>query len=432
MHEDFESVEYFEQMQNAVTEAHIDKVARDRSVVSNINNTFSIKIDSWKVTNQQRSGRCWLFAGLNLLRAGAMEKMNVKDFEFSQSYLFFWDKMERANYFLESIIDTANLKDGDRTVDFILSNSMGDGGQWNMFVSLVNKHGLVPKFAMPESFSSSNSGQMNAMLRRKLHEGAKKIRDEYRNGVERKKLTEIKNDYLNVIYRILCIHMGTPPEKFFWQWRDKDDKFHRDGQMTPQQFAKKYVTIDLDDYVCLVNDPREKAPYGSTMSISYLGNIVGGEEVKYLNVDIETMKRMALKTLENNEPVWFGCDVGKRMSSELGLLYENLYDYDGVYRTSFELDKKQRLIYHQTKMTHAMVFTGVDVVNGEPVKWRVENSWGEKTGKDGYYIMNDSWFDKYMFEDAVKKSMLPEHLQQASEKAPVVLPPWDPMGALAR
>ena len=432
MQKDFESVEYFQQMQNAVTEAHIDKVARNRSVVSNAANTFSIKIDSWKVTNQHHSGRCWLFAGLNFLRAGAMEKMNIEDFEFSQSYLFFWDKMERANYFLESIIDTAELEDGNRTVDFILANSLGDGGQWNMFVSLVKKHGLVPKFAMPESFSSSNSKQMNYMLRRKLHEGAKNIRDEYKKGADRKKLEKIKDEYLNIIYRMLCIHMGTPPKKIFWQWRDKDDNFHRDGEMTPRQFAEKYVTVDLDDYVCLVHDPREKAPYGTTMTISYLGNVIGGEQVKYLNVEIGTIRKMALETLKNNEPVWFGCDVGKLMSSELGLLYNDLYDYEGVYNTTFELNKTERLLYHQTMMTHAMVFTGVDVVKNQPTKWRVENSWGDKNGKDGYYIMNDAWFDEYMFEVAVKKSILPKKLQQASETEPIVLPPWDPMGALAR
>jgi bleomycin hydrolase len=431
MQKAFDSKPNCRQMQNAVTVTNIDKLALNRDVVTGIDNSFSCKLDDWSVTNQERSGRCWIFAGTNLLRVGAMKKMNLKEFEFSQSYIFFWDKIERANYFLESIIDTAAQPDGDRTVDFLLENVISDGGQWNMFVGLVKKYGLVPKAAMPESESSSSSYLMNRVLQAKLREGAKHLRDLYARRATAEDLQAAKHKILTDVYRILSIHMGTPPKQFDWQWHDKDNKFHRDGRMTPQEFAKKYVTLDLDGYVCLVHDPRPTSPFGHTFTVAYLGNIVGGEPVKYLNIDIDTMKNIAMRTLLDGEPVWFGCDCGPQMDSDLGLWDVHLFDYEGVYDTQFTLNKAARLIYHQSRMDHAMLFTGVDVVNNRPRRWRVENSWSDKEGKKGFFIMDDSWFDEFMFEIAAKKSYLPKQLQKALELEPIVLPPWDPMGSLA-
>ena len=431
MQEAFDSTPHNRQMQNAVTVTPVDNLALNRAAVTSLENTFSCKLDDWSVTNQKRSGRCWIFAGTNLLRVGAMKKMNLKDFEFSQSYVFFWDKIERANYFLESIIDTADRPDGDRTVDFLLDNVLGDGGQWNMFVSVVKKHGLVPKAVMPESESSSNSPMMNSILKAKLREGAKRLRDMHGKGAGIAELRNAKHEILTVVYRILSIHMGTPPSRFVWQWRDKDDKFHRDGQMTPQEFAKKYVTLNLDDYVCLVHDPRPGSPFGRTFTVAYLGNVVGGEPVKYLNADINVMKKIAMRSLLDGQPVWFGCDCSKQMDRDLGLWDSRLYDYEGVYGTSFTLNKADRLIYHQSRMNHAMLFTGVDVVDDQPRRWRVENSWSDESGKKGFFIMDDSWFDDYMFEIAAKKSYLPEDLLKALTLKPIVLPPWDPMGSLA-
>jgi len=431
MQEEFDSKPHNKYMQNAVTVTTINKLALNRAVVTGIDNSFSCKLDDWAVTNQRNSGRCWIFAGTNLLRVGAMRKMNRKEFEFSQSYIFFWDKIERANYFLESIIDTADRPDGDRTVDFLLSSPISDGGQWNMFISLIGKHGLVPKTVMPESESSSNSYVMNKFLKAKLREGAKSLRDMRAKGASVKKLREAKHDILAVIYRILSIHLGTPPERFDWQWRDKDNKFHRDGELTPQEFAERYVTLDLDEYACLVHDPRPSSPFGRTFTVAYLGNVVGGEPVKYLNVDIDTMKKVAMHILLDGEPVWFGCDCGPQMARDIGLWDAHLFDYEGVYDTQFTLNKAARLIYHQSKMNHAMLFTGMDVVDGQPRRWRVENSWSDESGKKGFFIMDDSWFDEYMFEIAAHKSYLSEELQKALELAPIVLPPWDPMGSLA-
>ena len=249
MQTSFNSKPHNRYMQNAVTVTKVDELALDRAIVADIDDSFSNKLDDWSATNQKRSGRCWLFAGTNLLRVGAMKKMNIKDFEFSQSYLFFWDKIERANYFLEAIIDTAERPNGDRIVDFLLDNVLGDGGQWNMFVSLVRKYGLVPKSVMPESQSSSDSRTMNNILQNKLREGARHLRDLHKKGTSIKDLRKAKHQILIVIYRILSIHMGLPPKSFDWQWRDKDNQFHREGRLTPQEFAKKYVTLDLDEYV---------------------------------------------------------------------------------------------------------------------------------------------------------------------------------------
>ena len=421
--------------QNAVCKNAVNDVALDRQILTNCDFTFSHVLDDWAVTHQKKSGRCWLFAGLNLLRVGAMRRMNLKEFEFSQNYAFFWDKFERANYFLERIITTADRSLDDRHVAWLLSRPLDDGGQWDMFVSIVRKHGLVPKAVMPETESSSNSAMMNSILIHKLREAARTLREQAGLGLDLSSLRQTKEDCLNTIYRILSIHLGTPPDQFDWQWNDKDKAFHRDGSMTPMTFANKYVSVPLEQYVCLVHDPRSDSPVGRTFTIDCLGNVEGGQMVKYLNVDISLMKEVAAKVIVEGEPVWMGCDVGKMMQRELGLWDDHLYDYDGVYDSPFTLDKAQRLQYHQTQMTHAMLFTGVDMVEQDgaqfPRRWRVENSWGDDIGRNGFFLMNDNWFDQYMFEIAVRRTYLPSSLQQAIDRPPIVLPPWDPMGALA-
>jgi len=431
LREGFASATHNRLMQNAVTQVGVDDVALDRSILNATDHTFSTVLDDWPVTNQKKSGRCWMFSGLNLLRAGAMKKMNLKEFEFSQNYILFWDKFERANYFLEAIIETAERDIDDRTVAFLLSRPLDDGGQWNMFVNVVLKHGVIPKAFMPESQSSSDTMRMNGMLLSKLRAGARSLRSLHASGASADDLRALKQEILTAIHRMLCIHLGTPPSNFVWQWNDKDRAFHRDGKMTPQQFREKYVELPLEEYVCLVNDPRPTSPIGKTFTVEHLGNVVGGNRVIYLNIDIELMKSIALETLEGGEPVWFGCDTGKMMRRDLGIWDEKLFDYAGVYDTQFELSKAERLLHHQTAMNHAMLFTGVDVVDGRPHRWRVENSWGEENGKKGFFVMNDNWFEEHMFEIAARRSALPDDLQAALELEPIVLPPWDPMGSLA-
>lgn len=417
-------------MQNAVTQVSIDDVALDRDVVTSIDPTVSHLLDDWTATSQQKSGRCWLFAGLNLLRAGARDKLTVKDFEFSQNYVMYWDKLERANYFLEAVIETSDQPADDRTVATLLDTVAGDGGQWNMFVALVRKHGLVPKSAMPETESSSATSKMNGILQLVLRQGAKQVRELHGSGVDAQR--ECKQQVLDTVHRVLRIHLGNPPEKFLWQWKDTDRGFHRGGWVTPQEFAAEYVTVPLDEYVCLVNDPRPTSPYAHTFTVEHLGNVVDGEPVRYLNAEIDVLKKLAMDAIVGGEPVWFGCDVAPQMRRDLGIWDARLFDYGAVYDTEFTLSKADRLVYHESAMTHAMLFTGVDVVDGSPRKWRVENSWGEENGDKGFYTMNDSWFDEYVFEVAVRASALPDDLRAALETEPITLPAWDPMGSLAR
>lgn len=413
--------------QNAVGQTTIDDVALVRDVVQGTDFTFSTRLDEWKASNQRQSGRCWLFAALNMLRVPAMKKMNVKEFEFSQNWAMFWDKFERANWFLQHIIDTADCDIDDRTVAFLLEDPIGDGGQWNMFVNVVNKHGLVPKTAMPETQSSSCTAKMNMILQWKLRSGAELLREA---GAD---METVREEVLSGIWRILCIHLGTPPTKFMWQWQDKDKQFHRTGEMTPLEFANEYIETPLDEYVCVVNDPRATSPLLTTYTVECLGNVVGGELVKYLNIDTTAMKTLTQKMLEDGKPVWMGCDVGKMFRRDIGIWDAELFNFEDVYGTKLGLTKAQRLDYHQTLMTHAMLFTGVDVHDGVPVKWRVENSWGdENVGEKGFHAMNDSWFDEYMFEVAIEKKYLSADMLAAWEEEPTVLSPWDPMGSLAK
>ena len=418
-------------MQNAVTQHDVNDVALSRSIVTESPHSFSIVLDDWSVTNQARSGRCWMFAGLNLCRVDTRNVFNVKEFEFSQNYLMFWDKLERANFVLEAIIETADRPSDDRTVAFLLRSPISDGGQWDMFTALVAKHGVVPKSAMTETESSANSSRMNSSLNYQTRQGAKRIRDAYALESGLVELRRIKGEVLKVIYDMLCIHLGTPPTEVDWQWKDKDGEFTRSGKLTPLEFAASYLQTDIHDYVSLVHDPRETSPAGATFTVDYLGNVVDAPPIKYLNIDIQLMKGITLKMLEDGKPVWMGCDTGKQMHRDLGLWDAELFDYAAVYGADFSLDKAARLEYHQTSMTHAMMFTGVDVVDGVPRRWRGENSWDDKVGNKGFFLMNDSWFAEYMFEIAVPKEYLPPELLAALDLEPIVLPAWDPMGSLA-
>ena len=415
--------------QNAVTNVQLPDLTLNRDLVQDIDDSFSIKLDDWKVTAQMRTGRCWLFATLNLFRVGAMKKMKLKNFEFSQAHIHFWDKFERSTHLLEAIIETSDRPVDDRTIHFLLSDPIGDGGQWNMATNLVRKHGLVPKTAYPESNSSSATRWMNAELKDILRSSASEIRAIIDGGGTVEEARAHKEKRIADIWRMLCIHLGTPPKTFNWQWRDKDGEFHRNGRMTPQQFAAEFVDIEWEDYVCIVNDPRNE--YYRTYTVDFLQNVAGGPPVVYLNVPSKEMKAITLKLLEDGMPVWMGCDVGKEMDRKRGLWDADLFDVEGLYGVEYGMDKADRLRHNQTMMTHAMLFTGVDVVNGRPRRWRVENSWGQDTGQKGYYTMNDSWYDQYMFEIAAPKDYLTEKMLEGLETEPVVLPAWDPMGSLA-
>ena len=417
--------------QNAVSNADLSTLALRRDLVQNMDFSFSTKLDEWSATNQRRSGRCWLFATLNLFRVGAMRKMNVKKFEFSQAHIHFWDKLERANHFLEAILETSDRPVDDRTIHFLLSDPIGDGGQWNMATNLIRKHGLVPMSAYPESHSSSSTRSMNTVLKDILRTTASEIRGILDDGGSKNEARKHKEERMKEIWRVLCIHLGTPPEKFDWQWRDKDKEFHRKGTMTPLEFVDEYVEVDWEDYICIVNDPRNE--YYRTYTVDFLQNVAGGPPVVYLNVPSDEMKDITQRLLEDGIPVWMGCDVGKNMARKRGLWDAELYDLKRLYGIQFGMEKADRLRFGQTMMTHAMLFTGVDVVDGKPRRWRVENSWGsEDSGEKGFYTMNDNWYDEHMFEIAAPKDYLTDEMKSGLKGDPIVLPAWDPMGSLAR
>ena len=430
--DDFNSETRNRLMQNTVTQRDVNEVALDHSIVTGATHTFSTVLDDWTPTQQGASGRCWLFSGLNLFRVDSMKKLNMRQFEYSQSYMMFWDKVERANFVLESVIETADRPVDDRIVQHLMLAPVEDAGQWDMFVNLVDRYGVVPKEAMPETESSGNTRQMNNMLYYQVRQGAAKIRKLYQEEAGLSAMRQEKLDTLTSVYRILCIHLGDPPETVDWQWRDRDGTFHRDGEITPQEFAGRYVTTDYADLVCLVNDPRPNHPYFQTYTIDYLGNVVGARSVRYLNVPIDVMKDIAKRQIEDGRPVWMGCDTGKQNHRKLGIWDAELFDYSSVYGAGFDMDKAARLEYGQTQMTHAMLFTGVDVVDGAPRRWRVENSYGDAVGDKGFFLMNDSWFDEHMFEIATPREYMSPELMAALDTEPIVLPPWDPMGALAR
>ena len=417
--------------QNAISNADLSTLALRRDLVQDMDFSFSTKLDDWNATNQRRSGRCWLFATLNLFRVGAMKKMNLKKFEFSQAHIHFWDKLERANHFLEAILETSDSPVDDRTIHFLLSDPIGDGGQWNMATNLIRKHGLVPMSAYPESHSSSNTRSMNTVLKDILRTTASEIRKILDDGGSNNEARRHKEGRMKEIWRVLCIHLGTPPEKFDWQWRDKDNEFHRKGTMTPLEFVDEYVEVDWEEYICIVNDPRNE--YYRTYTVDFLQNVAGGPPVVYLNVPSNEMKDITQRLLEDGTPVWMGCDVGKNMARKRGLWDAELYDLKGLYGIQFGMEKADRLRFGQTMMTHAMLFTGVDVVDGKPRRWRVENSWGsEDSGEKGFYTMNDNWYDEHMFEIAAPKDYLTDEMKSGLKGDPIVLPAWDPMGSLAR
>ena len=417
--------------QNAVSNADLSTLALRRDLVQDMDFSFSTKLDDWNATNQRRSGRCWLFATLNLFRVGAMKKMNLKKFEFSQAHIHFWDNLERANHFLEAILETSDRPVDDRTIHFLLSDPIGDGGQWNMATNLIRKHGLVPMSAYPESHSSSSTGSMNTVLKDILRTTASEIRRILDDGGSNNEARRHKEGRMKEIWRVLCIHLGTPPEKFDWQWRDKDNEFHRKGTMTPLEFVDEYVEVDWEEYICIVNDPRNE--YYRTYTVDFLQNVAGGPPVVYLNVPSNEMKDITQRLLEDGTPVWMGCDVGKNMARKRGLWDAELYDLKGLYGIQFGMEKADRLRFGQTMMTHAMLFTGVDVVDGKPRRWRVENSWGsEDSGEKGFYTMNDNWYDEHMFEIAAPKEYLTDQMKSGLKGDPIVLPAWDPMGSLAR
>ena len=407
--------------------------ASAETIQGHVNNVpvFSVDVTTGKVSNQKQSGRCWMFAALNTFRHKMLNAFNLKDFELSQNHTCFWDKYEKANYFYENVLATAQEPLSSRKVAFLLQTPQQDGGQWDMIVSIFQKYGVVPKAVMPESSNSSNSRDLNNCLNKKLRKDAGTLRQLVADGQSEAAIQEAKEGMLQEIYNFLATSLGTPPETFDFEYRDEEKNYHIDRGLTPQTFYDKYVGVDLDDYVSIINAPTADKPYNKSYTVEMLGNVVGGKEVKYLNVDMETFKKLAIAQLEQGESVWFGCDVGQSSTRDSGIMALDAYDMNDLFDIDFTMTKAQRLDYGESLMTHAMVLTGVDIVDGKSTKWKVENSWGEKVGTNGFFVMSDEWMDEYTYQIVVRKEFLTAEQLAAFEAEPQVLAPWDPMGALA-
>ncbi|MBS4796562.1 MAG: C1 family peptidase [Actinomyces sp. oral taxon 181] len=417
---------------NAATQVGIEAASLNREKIQHTSTAVSHRLDDWKATSQKKSGRCWLFSSLNFLRSRARESLGVKNFEFSQSYVFFWDKFERANWFLTDIIATSDEPVDSRLVQFLLGDVLGDGGQWDMAVSVYMKYGLVPKEVMPESEASTNSRPMNARLRAVLHIGALRLREAIAAGASAEEVDTQRRKILADVWKILVVCLGEPPVRFNWQWRDDEGNFHRDGEVTPHAFYERHVGVDLSEYICLVDDPRPENPKGSMETVEHLGNVVGGRPIRYLNAPVEEIKRIAAAQIAAGEAVWFGADVSQPYDRGLGFFVTGIHDYDGLFDVDFSSTKLERVRSGESAMDHAMLFTGVDLDKaGQPRAWRVENSWGDEPGDSGFFTMDDQWFTDNVFEVVVPKSALPEDLAAAVDSEPIVLPAWDPMGTLA-
>jgi len=419
---------------NAAVRGDVMDLAMDWEAFRKIDHTFSDMVSGqMKVTNQKSSGRCWGFAGLNLFRVYLGRKYNLKQIEFSQNYFMFCDKLEKSNYFFENIIKTIDEPLDGRLVMHLLTDPIQDGGQWHMFVNLVKKYGILPQTEMPESFQSSQSMRMNRMITRKLRGFAKDLREAGLKGAGIKDLQQMKNEMLATVYQMLTISLGTPPEKFDWQVRDKDKNFHRFENLTPKKFFNEHVGFDLNEFVCLINCPMSDKKYNEVYTVDFLGNVVEGKIIRYLNLPSKRLQETAVVSIQNDDPVWFGCDVGKHFHRNLGVMDMDIFDFELFYNTDFPMTKADRLEYGDSQMTHAMLFTGVDLNSkGNSKKWRVENSWGDKRGDKGFDIMSNSCFDEYNYEVVVHKKYISEEELAVYEQDPVHLPPWDPMGALAK
>lgn len=439
----FANLEAFEE---AFDSDRANRVAMNAAAKNGVNNaalrvenprdmrhTFSISLEQGEITNQKQSGRCWMFAALNTMRFRVMKKLGLKTFELSQNYTLFFDKLEKSNYFLESILNTLDEPTEGRLIAYLLSGPLGDGGQWDMFANLIEKYGVVPKEVMPETAASSATRELVGYMTEKLREFACTLRTAYKNGASVEALRAQKEEMMRTIYNMLCISLGKPPRTFDFEAATEENGFVRDLGITPQEFFKKYVDMDLSQYISLINAPTADKPYGKTYTVAFLGNVLEGCPVKYLNLPIDELKAAAIAQMRDGEPVWFGCDVGKRSVRDGGVLDLEALDIETLFNTKFTMTKAQRLEYGQSLMTHAMVFQGVNLdENGRPNRWRVENSWGKDAGNDGYYVMSDAWFDEYMYQVVVHKKYLTDAQRTAFEQAPVTLEPWDPMGSLAQ
>jgi bleomycin hydrolase len=411
----------FRAVQNALSLTEGSRIATSWQVTTGVDAYFSNRLKDQKITDQKSSGRCWMFSALNTLRPVAEKKLNAEDLEFSQNYLFFYDKLEKANLFLEAVIALRAKPLTDRTMEFLLRQPVQDGGNWLGFIELVKKYGVVPKDVMPETFSSSNSGTVNAVLGMRLRLAALRMRE----APDTTGVASLKREALRDVYRILALNFGVPPASFAWRYEDADKKLTEPKTYTPQQFYREAVNEALDDYEALYSIPT--LPFGRRYDIELDKAVADRPDMNFVNCPLETIKSLATKCILDGQPVWFGCDVGQESISETGLMSPGIHDFGSLYGMDFSLSRKELFETYSSSPTHNMVFTGVDIAAGKPRKWLVENSWSEKPGKKGYFTMTDGWFDRYVQVIVVHKKYIPAEILSLFNTTPEKLPPWDPM-----
>ncbi|MBQ1600241.1 aminopeptidase C [Bifidobacterium pseudolongum subsp. globosum] len=408
---------------------------RENVVVTKNNFVFSVDVDDEAVANQRQSGRCWMYSALNFLRFHMEKKLKLPkgSFELSQAYNFFYDKLEKSNFFMENIVKYAGSDLNDRRIDFLLATPQQDGGDFDPIVALVEKYGVVPEEAMPETAVTKNSSELDALLNRMLREDAYALRKLVAEGKSEADIEEARKSMLSDIYRVLCVSFGEPPQTVDFVYRDTDKKYHADRGLTPLEFYKKYLgDVKLDDCIGVINLPVEGMAYNKAYEIDMTGEVLGAKRrCRYVNVPIDVMKQATIKQLKAGEPVWFGCDVLQDSDFAKGIMSLDLYDVQKMMGLEFKLNKGERFQYNQSLPTHAMMIAGVDLdEDGNPIRWKVENSWGttahgKPVGHQGYFIMDDSWFTEYNYEVAVRREYLPDDVVKAYDAEPEVLPYWN-------
>lgn len=415
-------------LQNIMLSKPIKELALNQENLNELDTYFSHSVPSKGITDQKSSGRCWLFTGMNVLRAKMIASENLETFEFSQVYNFFFDQLEKSNLFLQGIIDTRKSPIDDRTVEWLLKHPLSDGGTFTGVADLIAKYGVVPKGVMKESFTSDNTAAFSSLLTRKLREFAIELRTAHENGAKEKELLKMKKEQLKVVYKMLANVYGVPPTEFMWAPKDANGKYREEPQMyTPKSFYEKYLGINLqDDYVMLMNDPTR--PYWKSYEIEYDRHLYDGHNWLYVNLPLEEIKAMAIASIKDSTMMYFSCDVGKFLNKDRGTLDIANYNYEELFGVEFGMDKRERIMTFDSGSSHAMTLMAVDLdKDGNPKKWQVENSWGAQSGFNGTLIMTDEWFDEYMFRLVVDKKYVPAKVLDVLKQKPTMLPAWDPM-----
>ena len=417
-------------LRNAIVTNDINKLAKNYENSTAFDAHFSHQVPSKAITDQESSGRCWMFTGMNVLRSKAIAKYDLPaDFQFSQCYTFFWDQLEKSNLFLQSILDTRNLSMEDKNVQWLFQNPLSDGGQFTGIANLITKYGLMPKDAMPETYSSNHTSQMSNLISLKLREFGFQLRDMANNkSTTEKMLLDKKQEMLQTVYRMLTVSLGEPPAEFTWTQRDSKGNVVSTDKYTPKSFAEKFAKTDFSNYYMVMNDPTRE--YYKVYEIEYDRHVYDGQNWRFLNLPMNEIADMAIASIKDSTMMYFSCDVGKFLDRDRGFMDVNNYDYGSLFGTTFGMDKKQRIATYASASSHAMTLCAVDLdKDGKPVKWMVENSWGSKYGHNGFLIMTDEWFNEYMFRLVVESKYIPEKTLKLFNQKPIMLPAWDPLFA---